>query len=133
MNIRTFNASWRLIAGSISLAALLGLSVTPAQAGPVGADVVAGQANINTNGNNTVIDVATQNAIINYQSFNIGASEYVRFNQLNATSAVLNRIDGAAPTSINGHLSANGIVYFVNPAGVTFGNGAVVDVAGIYA
>ena len=46
---------------------------------------------------------------------------------------MLNRIQGATPTQINGTLRANGIVYFVNPAGVRFGQGSVVDVGQIVA
>ena len=125
----------REIATYLTLASLTIFSVMPGRllAGPVGEQVEAGSANFTRNGNQTVIDVSTQNAIINYHSFNIGSQEYVRFNQLNAASRVLNRINGGSPTHIDGHLSANGQVYFVNPAGVMFGQGAIVDVAGIYA
>ena len=48
-------------------------------------------------------------------------------------ASVLNRITGADPSRIDGTLLANGRVYIVNPAGVFFGNGALVDVGQIYA
>lgn len=103
-----------------------------AMAGPEGAKVVRGDASIRQNGNITRIR-ATDGAIINYDRFNIGAGERVRFIQPDASARVLNRISGEAPTRIDGVLRANGTVYFVNPAGVTFGNGAVIDVGGLYA
>jgi filamentous hemagglutinin family protein len=124
----------RRTATSLFGAALAVLTLTSlATAGPVGEQVESGNATFTRNGPNTIIDVSTQNAIINYDSFNIAAEEYVRFNQLNAQARVLNRINSAAPTVINGSLSANGQVYFVNPSGVRFGPNAIVDVAGIYA
>ena len=103
-----------------------------AMAGPEGAKVVRGDASIRQNGNITRIR-ATDGAIINYDRFNIGAGERVRFIQPDASARVLNRISGEAPTRIDGVLRANGTVYFVNPAGVTFGNGAIIDVGGLYA
>lgn len=104
----------------------------PALAGPEGAQVVNGDVRITRNGNNTVIQ-ASNNSIINYRSFDIGRNENVRFVQPNSSSRVLNRIESANPTRIDGSLTANGRVYFVNPAGVYFGQGAVVNVAGLYA
>src|SRR5690606_18705774 len=41
--------------------------------------------------------------------------------------------DAVNPTRIDGSLTANGIVYIVNSAGVYFGNQAVVNAAGLYA
>lgn len=76
---------------------------------------------------------APDNAIINYNSFDVASSETVNFIQPSAASRVLNRINSATPSQINGTINANGILYFVNPAGVTFGPNAVVDAAGIYA
>ena len=119
--------------GSILIAgAVAGMVSVPALAGPKGERVAAGSATFNQRGNLTTIRTSHR-AIINYESFNIGVGEHVRFVQPNARSRVLNRIDGAAPTSINGKLSANGSVYFVNPAGVYFGSGAVINVGQIYA
>ncbi|MBX3357783.1 MAG: filamentous hemagglutinin N-terminal domain-containing protein [Phycisphaeraceae bacterium] len=113
-------------------AGVVGLISGPVLAGPENPSVVHGTAAFVQNGANTTI-TASHNAIINYSSFNIGAAESVRFIQPGATSRVLNRIDSAMPTRIDGSLSANGSVYFVNRAGVMFGNGAVVNVGGLYA
>ncbi len=104
----------------------------PALAGPEGAKVVRGNAKVTQNGNLTRVR-ASDGAIINYNSFNLNSNETVRFIQPSRDARVLNRISGEAPTVINGTVRANGNVYFVNPAGITFGNGAVVDVGGLYA
>ncbi len=100
--------------------------------GPVGEEVVHGSAQFAREGNLTTIHAADK-TIIHYQSFDIARPETVRFVQPGETATVLNRILGAAPTQIDGTLRANGIVYFVNPAGVRFGQGAVVDVGQIVA
>lgn len=112
--------------------ALLAAACAPALAGPEGAQVVRGNVRIERDGANTLIH-AGRNSIINYRSFDIASSESVRFVQPDAASRVLNRINSAAPTRIDGSLMANGRVYIINPAGVMFGNGASVNVTGLYA
>jgi filamentous hemagglutinin family protein len=119
----------------LALAVAAGLSLTvSAVAGPgvSGGQVVSGSASIHQSGGNTTIH-AGNNAIINYQSFNIGAGQSVRFVQPSSTSRVLNRITGPDPSTIAGSLQSNGIVYIANPAGVYFAHGALVNVGGIYA
>ncbi len=94
--------------------------------------VVAGAATFAQAGGTTTI-TAANNTIINYERFNIPHGNTVDFIQPSATARVLNRIIGPSPTQIDGNLNANGIVYFVNPAGVMFGQGAVVNVGQLYA
>lgn len=118
--------SYAVILGSLALGA------ASAVAGPENAQVVHGAASINQAGNVTNITTSHQ-AIINYSKFNIGPSETVNFIQPGARSRVLNRINGVSPTVIEGRLNANGSVYFVNPQGVRFANGAVVNVGSIFA
>jgi len=89
-------------------------------------------------GDHTIIDT-DHGAIINWNNFNTSATQSVTFNQslggeLSSLSAVLNRINsGAVPTQFNGALNANGHVFIVNPAGVIFGAGSMVDVAQLVA
>ncbi|MBX3366323.1 MAG: filamentous hemagglutinin N-terminal domain-containing protein [Phycisphaeraceae bacterium] len=104
----------------------------PAWAGPEGQQVVAGSASFARNGAVTTITAANK-TIINYTGFNIARHETVRFIQPDASSRVLNRINGSSPTQIDGSLLANGIVYIVNPAGVVFGQGSMVNVGGLHA
>ncbi len=76
---------------------------------------------------------SSQNAVINWQGFGIGASESVTFAQPNSQSVTLNRVLGQDPTAIMGQISANGRVYIVNPNGIMFGRGAQVNVGGLVA
>lgn len=76
---------------------------------------------------------APDNAIIDYAQFNVGSSQTVNFIQPGAAARVLNRINSNTPTQIDGTINANGIVYFVNPSGVTFGPNSVLDAAGVFA
>ncbi|MGQ0627050.1 MAG: two-partner secretion domain-containing protein, partial [Phycisphaerales bacterium] len=117
----------RLLLGGAALA-----MCAPAWAGPEGEQVIAGNVNFSRMGPFTQI-TASNRAIINWSSFNIGRNETVQFIQPSARSRVLNRITGADPTNISGTIIANGIVYIVNPAGVYFREGALVNVGGIYA
>ncbi len=111
---------------------VLALLAGTAAGQPAGEQVVAGQASFSRSGNLTEI-TAGDNTIINYQSFNIGANETVRFVQPGADARVLNRVLGRDPTRIDGSLISNGRVYIVNEQGVYFGSRAIVDVGGIHA
>lgn len=119
---------WSAALAGVVVAALC----TPAVAGPEDARVVRGDVRITRNGSETTIH-AGRNSIINYRSFDIARGETVRFVQPDAQSRVLNRIEGRTPTRIDGSLLANGRVYLVNPAGIYFGRGSVVNVAALYA
>ena len=99
---------------------------------PSGATVVAGTATLATNGNTFTV-TNTPNAIIYWQSFNIGAGNTTRFIQQTASSNVLNRVVDANPSVILGSLTSNGNVFLINPNGIIFGAGARVDVGGLTA
>ena len=100
---------------------------------PVGGVVAAGSATVTSGNGSMTVNQSSQNAVLNWQSFNIGAAEAVRFVQPNSNSVALNRVVGADPSSILGSLSANGKVFLVNPNGILFGKGASVNVGGLVA
>jgi filamentous hemagglutinin family protein len=124
-------ADWCLRAVLSAALACAPLSLRADGPGPQG-NVVAGDASFNHQGNYTGIR-ASDGAIIEYDRFNIPAGHTVEFIQPHGTARVLNRVTGADPSSLLGTLRANGIVYFVNPAGIYFGRDAVVDVGQLYA
>jgi filamentous hemagglutinin family protein len=104
------------------------------QANPVGEQVVAGAAGFERVGGALTITQGTDRAVINWNSFSIGAGEITKFVQPNSSSAVLNRVITANnPSAIYGALQANGQVYLINPAGIFIGPGGLVDTAGFVA
>ncbi|MGH8641046.1 MAG: filamentous hemagglutinin N-terminal domain-containing protein, partial [Burkholderiales bacterium] len=116
----------------ISLAVASCFSASAALANPTGANVVRGTAAIHQTGNLLQI-TNSPNAIINWQSFSIGASEITRFIQQSPSSAVLNRVTTQNPSTILGTLESNGRVFLINPNGILFGDGARIDVGGLVA
>src|SRR5262245_33426287 len=116
----------------VSLAVASCFASSVALANPTGAQVVNGQVSVIQNG--ALLQITNSpNSIINWQSFSIASGEITRFVQQSAASAVLNRVAAGNPSQILGMLQSNGRVFLVNPSGITFGAGSVVDVAGLVA
>ena len=105
----------------------------PVGALPTGGQVSAGAATIRSAGAAMTINQASDRAAINWQSFNIGKDALVTVAQPSASSVLLNRIGGDAPSQILGRLSANGQIVLVNPNGITFGKDGSVSAAGLTA
>lgn len=108
-------------------------SATPGFTAAPGGFLTSGQAAIAQKGNTLTISQATNQAILNWSSFNIGAGGRVIFQQPSSTAIALNKIYQQSPSSIFGELTANGQVYLINPNGFVFGEGATVNVAGLLA
>lgn len=103
---------------------------------PTGGVVEGGNAiaTISSGANTTTINQMADRGVINWNTFNVGTSEAVRFNQPSVTSMTLNRVVADAnPSQILGSISANGRVIIANPNGMVFGPESRVDVAGIIA
>ena len=122
--------------------ALVGAMAMPgavlAQSLPSGHVVVNGDPVVGSAGTQMTITQTTKGAIIDWGSFNIGAGYGVTFDQqFGASSVTLNRVIGfgysTSPTQIDGALTSNGNVFIINPAGITFGSNAQVNVGGIVA
>uniref|UniRef100_UPI003A968C58 two-partner secretion domain-containing protein n=1 Tax=Pseudomonas sp. TaxID=306 RepID=UPI003A968C58 len=101
---------------------------------PTGGQVVSGNGSISQpNGQQMVIDQASNKLAIDWQSFDIGSGNKVTFNQPGTDSIALNRVLGADGSKIMGQLDANGRVFIINPNGVLFGASAQVNVGGLVA
>ncbi|MDT4332468.1 YDG domain-containing protein [Methylomonas sp. MS20] len=100
---------------------------------PSGGQVASGQVKIQQNGARMDVVQGSQKAIINWQSYNIGANAHVDYQQPNAHSIALNRVTSGEASVIAGQLTANGQVFLVNPNGVLFAKGAQVDVGAMAA
>jgi filamentous hemagglutinin family protein len=120
------------LAGLATVAVLASL---PADADPYGGTVVGGSATILGQGTSSVtINQSSQNAIINWATFNIGRGETTTFNQPGSSSIALNRvIGGLGPSFIDGTLTANGHVFIVNGDGILFGPNSSINTAGFLA
>ena len=100
---------------------------------PQGAQVAAGVVSIRQSVG--VMDVlqSSDRAVVNWQSFDLGASAKINFNQPQASSAILNRVLGSTPSQIFGQINSNGQVFLTNPSGVYFAPGSSVDVGALTA
>ena len=129
------HSSFRRRALVAALSAIYSSTPLWVQANPTGAQVVHGQASFQTQGSKLTV-TNTPGAIINWQSFSVGKGETTHFQQQSAASSVLNRVgmqNAAAISKIDGTLSSNGRVFLINPNGIVFGAGSVVDTQGLVA
>ncbi len=118
-----------LLCSTVSATALL-MFAAPAltQQLPSGGSVTAGSAAIvQPNASTLNVNQGSDRAIINWQSFSVGAGGTVNFNQPGASSATLNRVTGATPSSIAGTINAPGTVLLVNPNGIAITRTGVIN------
>jgi filamentous hemagglutinin family protein len=95
---------------------------------PMGYSTASGSATFQNDG--TTLNIhASNGAIINYQSFNIGAHNTVNI----FSPLTLNRVTGGSPSQIFGQLNSTGKVFLINPSGIIFGNGSSVNVQSLVA
>ncbi len=110
------------------------IMVNVALGNPQGGTVTSGSATISNSGNTTTINQSSQQAIVQWNSFNISAQEKTQFIQPNSSAVALNRINAQNGASqIYGRLTSNGRIILINGAGIYFGPSARVDVGGLIA
>jgi len=97
---------------------------------PTGGNVTAGQAAISQNAAAMQVRQSSQQAIVDWQSYNIGRDASVQYIQPNAGASTLNRVLNGS-SEIAGRLSGNGRVFLLNANGVTFTPTARVDVGSL--
>jgi fibronectin-binding autotransporter adhesin len=89
--------------------------------------------------NSTLLTVTSPDkGIVDWNDFGAGNMTIISGDTINyvlptASSAVLNRIIGANPTSIAGTISSNGKVSVLNPNGITLAGTAIINTAGFTA
>lgn len=98
---------------------------------PSGGSVVAGtNVNISDPAN---ITQESQNAVIQWKDFSIGANATVNFNGPSTGFNTLNYVNSGNLSQIYGTINADkGNIYIVNPAGVQIGNSAQINVGSLY-
>ncbi len=70
----------KLLVGTCLVPAFMALSTPMSQASPSGGTVATGQATIAVTGHTVTVNQASNRAVINWQSFSVGAGETARFN-----------------------------------------------------
>jgi filamentous hemagglutinin family protein len=91
------------------------------------------------NGQTTVtIQQTSAQAILNWQTFNVGKNTTVDFNQSAGgasanTWVALNRILSGTPSQILGSIKAQGQVYLINQNGIVFGGSSQINVSTLLA
>ena len=120
-----------LLASTSLVATFAAIAQAPAQQVlPTHGSVGSGAATISQSGSAMTINQTSSRAVINWNSFSIGAGDSVTFVQPNAGAAALNRVTGSTPSSIAGRLDANGQVFLVNPNGIAITRSGTVNVGG---
>jgi filamentous hemagglutinin family protein len=122
-----------VILSGVSAMALLA-SAAYADDLPTGGSIASGTASISSGVNSTTINQSSDRAVLNWNSFSVGQGNSVTFNQPSSSSATLNRVTGAATSSIAGNISSNGAVYLINPNGISItATGSVYTAGGFVA
>ncbi len=87
---------------------------------PSGENIISGEISVSSSQNSMTITQSSEQSIIEWTSFDIGAQNSVTFNQPSVDASALNRVVSGNPTTLAGALNANGKVFVVNENGVYF-------------
>ena len=87
---------------------------------PSGENIISGDISVSSSQNSMTITQSSEQSIIEWTSFDIGAQNSVTFNQPSINASALNRVVSGNPTTLAGALNANGKVFVVNENGVYF-------------
>ncbi len=97
---------------------------------PTGGQVVSGNIDINQPSVGRLdVNQTTQQGIVNWNTFNVGSSASVYFNQPTNKSTILNNVV-TGKSIINGSIFSNGRLILVNPTGILMGPTSAVRAEG---
>nr|MDA8028461.1 filamentous hemagglutinin N-terminal domain-containing protein [Nitrospiraceae bacterium] len=130
---RTFSLFHKIVACVLSATIPLATLPEAALALPHGGVVSKGSATLGYSTGKLLISQSTPSATFNWGSFNVKSGQSVVYKTPGASSVSMNYIGGTTPSTINGTVTSNGILYFMNPNGLIFGSGSVVSAAGVMA
>ncbi len=122
-----------LLLATTALLVPLAAAAQAPDARPQGGQVVAGSASISQAPGRTQVTQTSNRAVIEWQRLDVGRDHRLDIRQPGASSWSLQRVTGPDPSAIAGRVTSNGGVAIVNPNGVTFAEGAQVDVAALIA
>ena len=97
---------------------------------PQGGSVVSGQVNIDYAAVDRLnVNQASNQAIVNWQSFNVGRDASVHFNQPGSKASILNKVL-SGQSIINGKIYSNGRLFLINPTGILTGPNSAIRAEG---
>jgi len=131
--LKTYSLSQKIVA--YALMALIPLATMPvaALALPHGGIVSKGSATLGYSTGKLTIAQSTSSATFNWGSYNVKAGQSVVYSVPGSKAVSMNYIGGTTPSSIDGKVVSNGILYFMNPNGLIFGSGSTVSASGVMA
>ena len=111
---------------------ILALAILPATssfAGYSDMKIVSGNVSVTTDAQTGAKNfTASDKAIVEFNKFNVGSNEIFNIIQPSANASALFRVTGSDQTVIAGTLTANGILFLINPNGINFAPTANVQV-----
>ncbi|MEW6640668.1 MAG: filamentous hemagglutinin family protein [Pseudomonadota bacterium] len=133
---RTAAAATQRSATPPQIAVPNGLAAGGLQAAPGGTWSGANAPVQSANGSGTTVTInqTAPQAILSWQTFNVGSQTTVNFNQQATTWTVLNRVNGnTGPSQILGQINAPGQVLVINQNGIIFGGASQINVGSLVA
>ncbi|MBI4341918.1 MAG: filamentous hemagglutinin N-terminal domain-containing protein, partial [Candidatus Omnitrophica bacterium] len=100
---------------------------------PSDPNVTEGSATFQQTDSQTLTITASDRSIIEFGVYDIASGETVVYVLPDTSSTTLSRVVGGSSSEIFGRLSVNGMLFFVNPSGITFGPSAQVNAGGLIA
>ena len=124
-----FKCAKFLVMGAMLVASVAGTI----EAAPTGGVITGGSGEITQVDTATNIQQDTLRLDINWQTFSTGVTESINFFQPTSDSVAINRVIGGVPSELRGALNANGRVFVLNNAGITFYSTSHVNVGALLA
>ena len=127
--------SWKEKLVALVLVATVPLATMPSMAFalPHGGRVTKGQATLSYGTNRLLINQSTAQASFSWTGFHVGSAQTVRYRTPGSRSVSMNFIGGTSPATIDGKVTSNGILTFMDANGLVFGSGSTVSASGIRA
>ncbi|MDI9347337.1 MAG: filamentous hemagglutinin N-terminal domain-containing protein, partial [Methylacidiphilales bacterium] len=126
LNIKISTTSARYIALSAKVLPIFLISHF-VESAPVLNNVQVGQAVVSQVSQSTTITQQSSSVTIHWDSFNIGNTEAVLFNQPSSNAIAINTILDQNPSQVLGSITANGRIVLLNPNGFYFGRNSSVS------
>jgi filamentous hemagglutinin family protein len=100
---------------------------------PVAENVISGNGQFDRNSTELNVHQNSDFLHIQFESFDISATESVNFLQPNSMSIVINEVLNSDPTQIAGQLSASGQLFLLAPGGLVIHDGATIEATSFFA